>query len=236
MAFARGPKMRSGLDDGRDDIKQNKTTPRARDKNEQPKILPGETLRDFSVRVNASLPLLGHGNRQAPPGKDPLGIKVYRTKKERKMHKLYDQWREEDRKIKEQREEAMETLAEQELDNDNLQNSDAQSNFLSLAAPSQGKKKGKKGRQDDDPWLELQKKRGEAKIGLREVALAPPQLAKISGKEIKVRGAVVVVDNVPKSSGSLRRREELQDIRSSVVAAYRTAKGYQPLRLEQNIT
>ncbi|KAK1828337.1 hypothetical protein QBC39DRAFT_359310 [Podospora conica] len=194
------------------------------------KIRPGERMWEFSQRVDAALPLSGLVNKTVKDGKDPLGLKVKRTKKERKMHKMYDEWREEDRKIKEKREEERELEEEKALDEEI---NGTAVKFATAEPSGKGKKKkGKRSRlvgedasKEDDPWKEIIKKRGEAKVGLHEVANAPPELIKLQKKKLLVAGASVEVSDIPKSAGSLRQREELQGIRDEVVANYRKMIG-----------
>lgn len=189
-------------------------------------IRPGEKLYEFNQRVDAALPLSGLVTKTTlKDGKDPLGIKVRRTKKERKMHNMYAEWREMDQKAKERREEEMEEMEEKEMENEAM----GISWKLDMEAKS-GKKKGKKGKRtryigeeggpEGDPWEEIKKKRGEAKVGVNEVAHAPPEL-KLPKRNALVLGAKVEVSDIPKAAGSLRQREELQEIRDDVVASYR---------------
>ena len=231
MAFANGQKVRNGLDDGtRPKAKKKQATKAApapaetENAVEAPTIKPGERLSDFAARVDATLPLSGLINKTVRDGKDPLGLKVRRTKKERKLHKLYAHWREEDKKIKERREEELELAEEREFEDEAVE-ADARS---AEGGPPGKRKKTKKGRllgesaeTEEDPWEELKRKRGEPKIGLNDVAQAPPQLKKLIGKNVLVRGAAVAVGSIPKSAGSLRRREELQGVREDVMASYR---------------
>ncbi|UKZ94194.1 uncharacterized protein TrAFT101_009072 [Trichoderma asperellum] len=171
MAVAGGKKIRSGLDDG----DAGKTTIQdANLSNEKLQIRPGENLGAFASRVDAALPVSGLAKKTTTrDGKDELGLKVYRTRKERKMHKLYDQWREEERKIQQKKEDELEEIAERDLEDD-------AAGILTSAAfqdeNSQGvKRKGKKRRKqvDEDPWLVLKKLRAEKKPKVHEVPLAP---------------------------------------------------------------
>lgn len=237
MALADGKKTRSGLDDGAEKrskkpkAAKKETAPAAAEEApiEIPKIRPGERMSEFAVRVNAALPLTGLVSKTVKNGKDPLGLKVQRTRKEKKMHKLYDQWREEERKIKERKEEEAELAEEQEMEDDAA--GVTWKLDLEEGASGKGGKKKKKGKRrrllgetagkEDDPWAELTKKRGEQKIKLNDVAQAPPELPKMAAKKMLVRGAAVEAHNIPKSAGSLRRREELHGIREDVVASYR---------------
>jgi len=188
------------------------------------KLRPGERLYEFNQRVDAALPISGLVTKTVKNGRDPLGLKVRRTKKERKMQNMYSEWREMDARVQERREEERELAEEREMDDQTAGVS------WKLDADAQGKKKGKKGKRgryigeeggpERDPWEELKKKRGEAKIGLHDVAKAPPEL-KLPRKNLFVRGAAVAAADIPKAAGSLRQREELQGIRAEVVASYR---------------
>ncbi|KAI0169595.1 hypothetical protein GGR52DRAFT_550693 [Hypoxylon sp. FL1284] len=241
MAYTGGKRPRSGLDNGERPTKKAKNkkgtsepNPEAESRDAQtsqvPTIRPGERMSDFAARVDAALPVGGLINKSVRNGKDPLGLKVWRTKKELKMHKMYDEWREEDRKLKDKREEELELEAEKELEE--------QDAGVTWKLDSQGsgtgkkkKKKKKKGERskylgetadaEEDPWEALRKKRGETRAGLHDVVQAPPEFSAKPQKVMTVRGAAVEIDGVPKAAGSLRRREELQTVRDDIVASYR---------------
>lgn len=238
MAYASGRPTRSGLDNGDTPKKgKGKAAKKVEKKpavseaakptpTDELKIKPGEKMSEFNQRVDAALPISGLVNKMVKNGKDPLGIKVKRTKKERKMQNMYAEWREMDAKVQERREEERELAEEREMDNQAA----GVSWKLDLEAQAQGKKKKKKGKRskyigeeggpEGDPWAEIKKKRGEAKIGLHDVAQAPPEL-KLPRKNLFVRGAAVAAADIPKAAGSLRQREELQTIRQGVVESYR---------------
>jgi hypothetical protein len=227
MAVAQGRKIRSGLDDG----KPHKSTT-AQPATETPRIRPGEDFRSFAARVDAALPVAGLTKKTVvKDGKDEQGFKVYRTRKERNMHKLYDQWRAEDQKIKEKREEELDLAAERELDND-AAGITSLMNEVDAAAAGKGKKARRRRQDDDDPWAELKRRRAETKVKLHDVAQAPPELNKSTSRQLKVAGAAVDVDNIPKAAGSLRRREELQSTRKDVVEAYRKFKEHEQAKLD----
>ena len=227
MAYAQGRKTRPGLDDG-EVVSIRKQTQEA--VLEVPRMKPGEDLRSFSARVDAALPVTGLATKvKIVDGKDLLGLKVQRTRKERKMHKLYDQWRAEEQKIRAKREEQCELAAEREMDPDTT-SLFSEAGFGDVDGSKKRRRLGKE--QDDDPWLELIRKRGEAKIGLHDVAQAPPEnLHKQTRKQLQVGGAVVDVDNVPKTAGSLHRREELRAARDNAVEAYKKIKQHEQARL-----
>ncbi|KAK2602571.1 hypothetical protein N8I77_009089 [Diaporthe amygdali] len=252
MAFADGKKFRSGLDDGVRDTaaKKKKKKSKAAEgdvaaetdnvQKEAPTIRPGEKLSDFARRVDAALPVMGLVNNKSGKN-DPLGLKPTRTRKEKKMHKLYDEWRREEAAIQEKRREEAEEAEEAEMDDEGA--GVKWKLDLQDQAGKGKKKKGKKGRSvwestdadDEDPWEELKKKRGEKKAGLHDFAQAPPEL-KTKPKELfKVLGAGVDVGTIPKSAGSLKRREELQGVREEVVAAYRKMMQGRRERLEARV-
>lgn len=171
MAVAGGKKIRSGLDDG----DTGKTSTQDADVlSEKLQIRPGENLGAFASRVDAALPVSGLAKKTTiKDGKDELGLKVFRTRKERKMHKLYDQWREEERKIQQKKDDELEEIAERDLEDD-------AAGILTSAAfqdeKNQGiRRKGKKRRKqvDEDPWLVLKKLRAEKKPRIHEASLPP---------------------------------------------------------------
>lgn len=239
MAFRDGKKLPKSLDDG---VKQTKKQKKAAaagtsssseavtttSRPEMPKIQPGERMSEFSARVDAAIPIAGLINKTARGGKDPLGLKVGRTKKERKMHKMYDEWREQDKRIKEKREEALELAEEEDEDEDGAT---VKWKVDMEAAENEGKKKGKGKKKrvigevddgdGDDPWAAVARARNEEPRRFNDVVQAPPQFTKVPKEKFKMRGARVEVDDVPKASGSLRRREELGEVRRSVVEGYR---------------
>lgn len=233
MAFANGKKPRSGLDNG-EEPRNAKRKKRADAQNTEkseadtgsakptkpasviPTIQPGERMSEFSARVDAALPLAGLVNKSMKGNTDPLGGKAWRTLKEKKMHKMYDEWREQDRKRKEKLEEELELEAAKELEDEE----NGVSWKLHAEPQGSGTRK-KKSKDDEDPWAILKKKRGESRPGLHDVVKAPPEFTVKPSKQLLVRGAAVQVKDIPKSAGSLKRREELQVARDDIVAAYR---------------
>lgn len=225
------------------ETKQQTKTKNATDKksvaveHEIPTIRPGEKMGDFAARVDAALPVSGLINKTMKGGKDPLGLKVGRTKTEKRMHRMYAEWREEEKRIQERKMDAAEAREEDEMGEDEHGNvrwkADLDEASAAASASSAGKK-GKKGKgkkkkvlgevddgEGDDPWAKLKRDRAEVKAGLHDVVLAPPTFTKAPREKFKVRGAHVDVGDVPRASGSLRRREELGDVRKSVVEGYR---------------
>lgn len=236
MMFQQGKKLPKGLDDGVKQTKKQKKAanalaegrapaPEKEEKAEMPTIRPREKLSDFSARVDAALPVAGLINKSGKNGKDPLGLKVGRTKTEKRMHRMYAEWRVEEAKIQERREEAREKAEEEMYDeNGKVKISwDDDADETAAGKKKKGKKKqiGEIDDGNDDPWAELIKKRGEEKNKVSDVYQAPPTFTRIPKEKFKVRGARVDVEDVPKAAGSLRRREELGEVRKSVVEAYR---------------
>ncbi len=245
MAFQQGKKLPKGLDDGVRETKaakkrrvaaENKIDAQgsAKEKNpgeekfEVPTIRLGEKMSEFSARVDAALPVSGLINKGAKAGKDPLGLKVGRTKTEKKMHRMYDEWRAEEKRIQERKMDALEKAEEEAMDED--ENGQVKWKVELVEEKGGKKKKAKKGRKkllgeiedgEDDPWAKIKRDRGEGKVGLNDVVQAPPTFAKVPKEKFNVRGARVEVEDVPKASGSLRRREELSSVRKSVVEGYR---------------
>lgn len=227
MAFSQGLKSHSGLDDG---IVRSKKQKRAAEQSNAsvqapadtksdgiPKINPGERLADYSVRVDAALPvskLIGKGRKR---GNDLLGIKTPQTKLEKKMQKMQKDWR----NVEAKRKEALMEQAE-EAEDEHRETNGMVGSFNSKRV---GKKR-KQGIDDDDPWAAVghvqDPKPSKGLVGLHDVVQAPPQFTKALRGKFKVKdGAMINVLNVPTSAGSLKRREELGQSRKLVVEGYR---------------
>lgn len=229
-------RQRSGLDDGEgrpskkkrrqaatadETIKEEKPQ---EDMAEMPKILPGERLADFAARVNHALPVSGLARK----GKINVeGMKERQTKTEKRLHKMYDEWRREEARRKEQEEEKreLEEEAEEEKEAAHGGQSTRIPNPTALSKRRKRRKMiGETGDDDDDPWAELKAKR-EAPKGLHDVAQAPPNLERVREKFKTKNGAKVQVVDVPNAAGSLKRREELSDARKEVIERYRAMMG-----------
>ncbi|CAK7202388.1 hypothetical protein SEUCBS139899_005111 [Sporothrix eucalyptigena] len=158
-------------------------------------IRPGERLSEFNARVNAALPLAGIIKSSTPGGaggKDPLGLtKTFRTRQERKLHKLYDQWRKDDIKIKEREAEEREIVEEREAALDETLGVKWRLDFQDA-----GKKKKNKGGSgnnygDDDVWAEFNRKKtaetkSTVRAGIHDTVGAPPErLTKIDSSKFK---------------------------------------------------
>lgn len=233
-------RQRSGLDDGQDrrsakkqkqkqknsdsaSAAPNVETVQEKPRAEMPKILPGERLGDFAARVDQALPVGGLARK----GKVNVeGMKERQTKTEKRLHKMYAEWRQQDAKRKEQEEERREQEEEAEEERE-AEHGNQTIQFLS----SNRKAKRKKvvgetaGSDDEDPWAQLKSKR-ETPKGLHDVVQAPPTFRTVPKEKFKVRnGAGVRVENVPGTAGSLKRREELGETRMEVIERYRKMMG-----------
>ncbi|KAI9765721.1 MAG: hypothetical protein M1840_007154 [Geoglossum simile] len=215
LQFQKTGRYPSGLDDGKPPPsrkrKRNDTTTTSAPPPPRPTILPGERLSSFSARVDAALPISGlitkHPSRTRT---DPVpGLKVRKTKLERRMQKMYDEWRTADARLKERRIAAVEEVEDDDDD----------------APPTTTKKRkskrtrrngGNNNDDDDDPWAHLLALRNEpARRALNDVVQAPPQLTHVPKPRLGT------ANGIPKAAGSLRRREELGSVRKGVVEGYR---------------
>lgn len=178
---------------------------------EIPKIMPGERLADFNARVDQALPVIGLARK---------GVKERQTKTEKRMQKMYAEWRKEDERVKEKAEEREEDREEEEEESKALYGEESAFSTVN----SKGKRKrmiGEERAAKDDPWAELKAKRDKPK-GLHDVAKAPPEFKVIPKEKFKIRnGAKVEVSDVPNAAGSLKRREELGAERKSIIEQYR---------------
>lgn len=180
---------------------------------EQLKIQPGERLADFAARVNQTLPMGGLARKGASSGERV-------TKTEKRMKKMYAEWRSADTKRKEK----LDELQEQQEEEDEEKSTELGGQSVRFEFVG---KKGKRQRMvgevddDEDPWAVLNERREQRK-GLHDVVQAPPTMKVIPTEKFKVRnGAKVEVANVPSASGSLARREELGAARKEVIERYR---------------
>lgn len=228
-------KLRNGLDSGERPTKKRKRGDNDADKKPakpaapkskieavaMPKILPGEKLRDFNARVDQMLPVIGLARKGNNKG---LGPKDRQTKTEKRMHKMYAEWRKEDERVKDKAQEGEEEREEEKEEQKALYGEDAGFDETN----KKGKRKRMIGEQKDDkddPWAELAKKRGGPK-GLNDVAQAPPEFTVKPKEKFKMKNnARVDVMDVPNAAGSLKRREELGAERKNIIEQYRALMG-----------
>lgn len=225
-------KLPSGLDNGERTSKKRKRAKEEGDKPEKaapkskiepvtdiPKILPGEKLRDFNARVDQALPVSGLARK----GKI-AGVKERRTKTEKRMHRMYADWRKEDERVKEKAEEEEEEREEEQEEQKAIYGEET----LLPTTGKAGKRQrmiGEHKADGEDPWAELEKKRNAPK-GLHDVAQAPPEFTVKPKEKFKMRNnARVDVNDVPSAARgekvSLKRREELGVERQNIIEQYR---------------
>ncbi|KAI9827341.1 MAG: hypothetical protein M1819_006983 [Sarea resinae] len=178
-----------------------------------PTIRPGEKMSEFSARVDAALPVSGLTSNR----KDPLGLKQRQTKTEKRMQKMYAEWREEEARLQDRRDEAREQEEERQeelglLPSQQQHQKDILDAFAASAAlsssSSKSKKKNKKGKKakrarligettgaldgsdddDDDPWAKLARRDTTRPTSLHDVVQAPPQFSAVPREKFKVRG------------------------------------------------
>ena len=222
---------RSGLDDGMRPSKKSRKLSKLESKPDTvtlapvpvavPTIQPREPLSSFAARVDATLPFSSLSKKNGAPKE---GASVRQTKTERKLQRMQNEWREEDRRRKEKlEEEADEAVAEERMDE-----------LVKTTTKRMGKtdKKKRKGGDhgggiddDDDPWAHIAAKRleennaktapgsGAGLVGLHDVVLAPPRFSRLSrGKaDFKIKTGV----------GGLKRQQDLSEARMTVVESYR---------------
>lgn len=196
MQLQAGVRPRSGLDDGESRKSKKRKLADVQDttvnKVESPsaptvaktlQIQPGERLADFNARVDQALPMGGltrKGNVKIE------GIKQRQTKTEKRLHKMYAEWREQDAKYKERLEEFQEE--QEELADKN----EVELGGQSIRFEESSRKKRKRmigevsGKDDDDPWAVL-KKRREKPRGLNDIVQAPPAMQIVPKEKFKPR-------------------------------------------------
>lgn len=186
-----------------------------------PKIQPGERLGDFAARVDHALPVAGLMRK----GKASTigGMKDRQTRTEKRLHKMYAAWREEDARRRERIEEERERAEEIEEQKRAIFGGQ-EIDFPQGSSRKRRRMIGEvstKDSDEDDPWKVLKEKRAAPK-GLHDVAQAPPSFRALPKEKFKTKNhAKVYVANVPAAAGSLRRREELSDARKEVIERYR---------------
>ncbi|KAI5841999.1 hypothetical protein BZA05DRAFT_432119 [Tricharina praecox] len=203
-AFARmmsGGSKRSGLDEGGDKKRKRKPEEEKKTTRSDLKIQPGESLREFGRRVDQAIPVVF-----------PRGNGSAREKKKKKTKEV----------VKEDEDDS--NLEPEEGEEINSDDDDEEKDMLRQAREgfeAAKRKRGKRRGDSPDPWADLEKKREQIKFG--DVAAAPPTLKKprallyLGGKA----AAAVDVDGVPKSAGSLAKREELAGQRRNIIEEYR---------------
>ncbi|MCJ1461346.1 hypothetical protein MMC28_011728 [Mycoblastus sanguinarius] len=218
---------RSGLDDGIRRSKKRKISEPSDPATAAPapatvpSIQPNERLSSFAARVDAALPfsaLSKKGGGSKESGKER------QTKTERRMQRMQREWREEERRRKEKAEEEEDEELGEEIFDEGV--------GLATGKKIKGKKRKRGGgnsgvtgaEADEDPWAHIAVKRsqeiasktaessGRGLVGLHDVVLAPPKFSKIPREKNTDRLIV---------KGGLKKQNELEKARSSVVEVYR---------------
>lgn len=222
MAFQKTGKRPDGLDDDNRGPRNGKTkrnemlaqtsavtAPRSSRDGEIPIIRPDEHMSDFGARVNRHLPISGLVNN-----KKVDGARQSQTRTEKKIQRKINSWREEQARRKDREEEARDLAVQDDAIDSKL----VESRWLERL---DRKKRLRRPESDDDPWAKLNLDRGQ-RLGLRDVAQAPPTFRTTGLRKLKVNdGAAVDVANVPTKAGSMRKREHLQVARSDIIKSYR---------------
>lgn len=170
---------------------------------ERLQIKPGESMRDFARRVDQAIPVTfprGTGSVKA------LKLNPASTLATRQIAHELKEWERKDAEMSEEEDAEVDYWAE--------------AGVVPPGASKKRKRAGKGGKDDEeDPWKVLEEKRAKIKFG--ETADAPPQLKKPKAVFKVYEGAGVNVEGIPKSVGSLMKREELASERAKLVAGYR---------------
>ncbi|KAJ9651802.1 hypothetical protein H2198_008927 [Neophaeococcomyces mojaviensis] len=182
-------------------------------------ILPGESLAEFGIRVDQSLPLSAiaknnkSANAQLPADlRDKAAQKL--TKHNKRLARMQADWRATEARLRGKEEEEMEDN-EERLEEERL---------LWDSIKTVGKKGKRKLVVDDDPWRELEKKRAETRQkNIRDVVEAPPVLKEVKPlfKERKERVLPRVDLSDTLSRKTVRRKDEVDEIRKGAVHAAR---------------
>lgn len=243
MNFQNGWKPPKGLDDGAPASKKRKRSntqdqDRSSDHKHKdtpstsiPKILPSERLSDYSARVNAAIPVAGLAKKSKRGSELLTGER--QTKLEKRMQKMYAEWREAEAKRKEK-------LAQEE-DEWEIEKDEVGKERSKLPASTKIKHKveckrrkglmmndGNGAPDEDDLWAHIAANRNwntiasaspGGLVGLHDVVLAPPKFAKLPKEKMRDKTG----QNAPKKAAiiGLKRREELGEARRQVVEGYR---------------
>lgn len=233
-----GKKLGSGLDDGKESKKAKKkkqpqplpaTQVSAQDNGVDderletsetvagPKIRAGETLREFSVRVDQSLPLTSlpknntNPNAHLPPDLQRKSTQRL-TKHNKRLARMQSEWRNTEAKLRAREEEAAE---------ENIEKFEEEKLLWDNVKVGKKRKKGAKA-VDDDPWKELEKKRRDAKQKhVRDVVEAPPTLTGVKNmfKERTERSMPIAEPQASKLSNGRKPRlkDELAAVRRAAI-------------------
>lgn len=203
MAWHQGGKrIGGGLDDGKQPAKKKRKQQPQQDSTihkdtlvesvKAPEILPGESLAEFGIRVDQTLPLSSIAKTNVNPNAslpEDLREKEKKskqlTKHNKRLARMQGEWRNTEAKLKAKEEEELEDNEEKLVEE----------KLLWDEVKMTGKK-GKRKLVEDDPWKVLEKKRRQegppvavAGLTAKDQAQAPPSLGKIKNM-FKERSAV----------------------------------------------
>jgi len=188
-----------------------------------PKIMPGERMSDYSARVDQALPISGLSRKSRKID----GMKERQTRIEKKIQRRIADWRKDEEKLKDKEEEARDLADLEDAEHGTATGGAVQYGEGDGEDGSGQKKKRKSGggtkedQEDADIWAKLKLAR-ERPAKVSEQAQAPPTFKRIPKEIFKTKnGALISVGSVPKSVGSLRRREELEAARQDTIEKYR---------------
>lgn len=182
-----------------------------------PQIKPGESLRDFSVRVDQSLPLTSlpksntNPNTHLPPDLQAKAVQKL-TKHNKRLARMQLEWRNTEAKLRAKEEEEAE---------ENIEKIEEEKLLWDSVKTGKKRKKGAKAL-DDDPWKELEKKRRDTKQkNPRDVVQAPPTLPGVKNmfKDRAERRPPVVSAQTSKPSNGRKPRlkDELAAVRRAAI-------------------
>lgn len=209
---------------------------------EPPKILPYEPLSTFAARVDAALPIVGLARSKPRGGVEIQGVR--QTKLERKMQRMQQEWRENDRKRRERAEEEddINVIEDDEMGVSGAIDTSRRAGHMGNAKAK--KKKKNRGNhqpaqsdlEEADPWAAVARKRaeltthptstgrGRGLVGLHDVVLAPPKLSGMPRAKIRAgvgRPGTESGHGAQPFVPGLRRQAELSAARREVVEGYR---------------
>lgn len=187
------------------------------DTSNAPKIRPGESLRDFSLRVDQSLPLMSIPKSNANPNQSlpaDLQAKAVQklTKHNKRLARMQAEWRNTEAKLRAKEEEEAE---------ENVEKIEEEKLLWDGVKTGKKRKKGAKSMDDDDPWKELEKKRRDTKQkNPRDVVEAPPVLTGVKNmfKERTERTLPAISAESKKVAGRKPRlKDELAAVRRAAI-------------------
>lgn len=183
-----------------------------------PQIKAGESLRDFSVRVDQSLPLTSLAKNNTNPNAHlpaDLQAKAVQklTKHNKRLARMQLEWRNTEAKLRAKEEEEAE---------ENIEKIEEEKLLWDSVKTGKKRKKGAKALDDDDPWKELEKKRRETKQkNPRDVVQAPPTLTGVKNMfkdRAERRPPIVSVATTKPSNGRKPRlKDELAAVRRAAI-------------------